>query len=58
MLGYYYCSLNTFLNIIKNKQIYLSDPLKMNDSLEIKWYLEKLNSEDTTLSGVDFDLPE
>ena len=58
MLGYYYCSLSTFLNIIKNKQVYLSDPLKMNDTLEIKWYLEKLNSEDTTLSGVDFDLPE
>ena len=40
MLGYYYCSLSTFLNIIKNKQVYLSDPLKMNDSLEIKWYDE------------------
>ena len=58
MRGYYYCSLSTFLNIIKNKQIYLSDPLKMNDTLEIKWYLEKLNSEDITLSGLDFDMPE
>lgn len=45
MIGYYYCSLNTFLNIIKNKQIYLSDPLKMNDNLEIKWYLDRLNNE-------------
>ena len=36
MRGYYYCSLSTFLNIIKYKQIYLSDPLKMNDTLEIK----------------------
>lgn len=45
MVGYYYCSLGTFLNIIKNKQIYLSDPLKMNDSLEIMWYLNKLNEE-------------
>lgn len=45
MIGYYYCSLNTFLNIIKNKQIYLSDPLKMNDNLEIKWYLTRLNNE-------------
>ena len=58
MRGYYYCSLNTFLNIIKNKQIYLSDPLKMNDTLEIKWYLEKLNNEDRTLSGLDFDVPD
>ena len=47
MIGYYYCSLSTFLNIIKNKQIYLSDPLKMNDNLEIKWYLDKLNNEKT-----------
>lgn len=39
MIGYYYCSLSTFLNIIKNKSIYLSDPLKMNDNLEIKWYI-------------------
>ena len=45
MRGYYYCSLNTFLNIVKNKQIYLSDPLKMNDNLEIKWYLDRLNNE-------------
>ena len=44
MIGYYYCSLKTFLNIIKNKKIYLSDPLKMNDDLEIKLYLNKLNS--------------
>lgn len=43
MIGYYYCSLDTFLNILKNKEIYLSDPLKMNDSLEISWYLSRLN---------------
>ena len=48
MIGYYYCSLNTFLNILKNKEIYLSDPLKMNDNLEIKWYLERLNEEKET----------
>ena len=30
----------------------------MNDSLEIKWYLEKLNNEDRTLSGLDFDVPD
>lgn len=45
MIGYYYCSLSTFLNILKSKQIYLSDPLKMNDNLEIKWYLDRLNDE-------------
>ena len=45
MIGYYYCSLETFLNIIKNKQIYLSDPLKMNDALEVQWYLNRLNEE-------------
>ena len=42
MIGYYYCSLETFLNIVKNKEIYLSDPLKMNDKSEIKWAFEKL----------------
>ncbi len=46
MRGYYYCSLSTFLNIIKNQQIYLSDPLKMNDKLEIKWYLDRLKNEE------------
>lgn len=45
MIGYYYCSISTFLNILKSKQIYLSDPLKMNDYLEIKWYLDRLNDQ-------------
>ncbi|NFP90134.1 DUF2971 domain-containing protein [Clostridium sporogenes] len=45
MIGYYYCSLSTFLNILNSKQIYLSDPLKTNDNLEIKWYLDRLNDE-------------
>lgn len=71
MIGYYYCSLNTFLNILKNKEIYLSDPLKMNDNLEIKWYLDRLNEEKDTdeefgstlqrmrmRSGVDFTYEE
>lgn len=71
MIGYYYCSLNTFLNILKNKEIYLSDPLKMNDNLEIKWYLERLNEEKESdedygtilqrmrmRSGVDFTCEE
>lgn len=43
MKGYYYCSLDTFLNIVKTKTIFLSDPLKMNDAQEIKWYLNKIN---------------
>ena len=54
MRGYYYCSLNTFLNIIKNKQIYLSDPLKMNDNLEIKWYLDRLNNEKITVNELEY----
>lgn len=45
MIGYYYCSLDTFLNILKSKEIYLSDPLKMNDKLEIRWYLDRLNDD-------------
>lgn len=39
-IAYYYCSLATFQNIIKNNSIYLSDPLKMNDSSEVKWALK------------------
>ena len=31
MIGYYYCSLDTFLNILKNK--------------EIRWYLDRLNDD-------------
>lgn len=57
MRGYYYCSLNTFLSIIKNKQIYLSDPLKMNDNLELKWYLDRLNNEQFTVDKVDYQEP-
>lgn len=46
MLGYHYCSVENFLNILKNKQIYLSDPLKMNDSSEIVWFIEQLEKEE------------
>lgn len=35
--GYYYCSLDTFLNITKNSSIYLSDINKMNDTEEVVW---------------------
>lgn len=54
-IGYYYCSINTFLNIIKNREIYLSDPLKMNDSSEIKWYLNKLDEEQKNHTDSIFD---
>lgn len=55
MIGYYYCSVQTFLNIIKNKQIYLSDPLKMNDSLEIKWYLKKLIEDNSYVNEINMN---
>lgn len=42
MSHYYYCSLSTFINIIKKRQLYLSDPLKMNDYLEADWGLNML----------------
>lgn len=58
MIGYYYCSLSTFLNIVKNKQIYLSDPLKMNDKLEIRWYLERLKNERIGLEELEFSEEE
>ena len=41
-------------NIIKNKQIYLSDPLKMNDNLETKWYLDRLNNEKITVDELEY----
>lgn len=44
-IGYYYCSLDTFYNILSTKTIYLSDPLKMNDPYEIMWYLNLLKQE-------------
>lgn len=53
MIGYYYCSLDTFLNILKSKEIYLSDPLKMNDKLEIKWYLDRLNEDSYKEVNID-----
>lgn len=35
---YYYCSVETMLNILRNNQIYASDPLKMNDRDELLWF--------------------
>lgn len=34
---YHYCSLETFLSIIKSSSIWLSDVKKSNDSQEVKW---------------------
>lgn len=36
--AYYYCSVETLLNILRNNQIYASDPLKMNDRDELLWF--------------------
>lgn len=41
MIGYYYCSVPTFHNIIYERQLYLSDPLKMNDSGELRWFINQ-----------------
>lgn len=35
---YHYCSLDTFLSIIKNSSIWLSDVKKSNDSKELDWF--------------------
>ena len=51
---YHYCSLETFLNIIKNSSIWLSDIRKSNDKREMSWFrqqyyeflLDKYNSTD------------
>lgn len=42
---YHYCSLDTFLRIIKDKLLFLSDPLKMNDADELKYFF-KIISDD------------
>ena len=38
---YHYCSLSTFLSIINNRSIWLSDIGKSNDSLELKWIKDR-----------------
>lgn len=42
---YHYCSNDTFLNIIKNKTIRLSDVSKSNDYKETKWLFEYIGEE-------------
>lgn len=38
---YHYCSLDTFLNIIRNSSIWLSDVKKSNDSKEMAWFRQQ-----------------
>ena len=38
---YHYCSLDTFLNIIKNSSIWLSDVQKSNDCREMAWFRQQ-----------------
>lgn len=40
--AYYYCSVETLLNILRNNQIHASDPLKMNDRDELLWFTKAL----------------
>lgn len=42
---YHYCSNETFLNILKNKTIRLSDISKSNDYKETKWLVEYIEDE-------------
>lgn len=42
---FHYCSTETFLNIIRNKTLRLSDVCKSNDYKETKWLLEYIEEE-------------
>lgn len=41
---YHYCSFSTFLSIIENKCLWLTDPLASNDSEELIWATKQLDS--------------
>lgn len=43
-LVYHYCDVESFLNIIQNSTIWLSDILKSNDSKEGTWIKDKINN--------------
>lgn len=43
MIVYHYCTLDSFMSIISNKSIWLSDITKSNDSMEIKWITRYIN---------------
>lgn len=38
---YHYCSVDVFLNILKNEELRLSDIEKPNDDTERKWITKK-----------------
>lgn len=48
---YHYCSSATFLSIIQNKKIWLTDLMSSNDSLEARWTIKKY------LEERDYDSP-
>lgn len=39
---YHYCSLDTLINILKNRNIRFGNPYKMNDAQEVAYYFDKL----------------
>lgn len=41
---YHYCSVDTFFNIIQTSTLRLGDPLSMNDSAEIMWFLDLIEN--------------
>lgn len=41
---YHYCSVNTFLSIVENYNIWLSDAEKTNDNTEMRWLFDKIKS--------------
>lgn len=43
LVFYHYCSVNTFLSIIENNNIWLSDAEKTNDYTEMKWLFSKIH---------------
>ncbi|MEL7571278.1 MAG: DUF2971 domain-containing protein, partial [Eubacteriaceae bacterium] len=44
-LVYHYCSVETFLNIVQSKTLWLSDILKSNDSKECTWIKDRINNQ-------------
>lgn len=42
---YHYCSVGTFISIIENKTLRLSDITKSNDSMELIWFVESIQEE-------------
>lgn len=42
---YHYCGSKTFLEIVRNKQIWITEAAKMNDSKEFYWLLDNLRNE-------------